>query len=111
MTKQFILFLVFIIGPEQSLKEDSSPWIEWSQNSTLTWEDYKGLPELSGFAAISHIELRRTFELVDDKTVRLSVRALFNRDESWVKTEFADSPPARGCPRPRKTSAGCLVRN
>lgn len=66
----------------------SSDTISWTAAYKLTWQDFQGPedPSSRGVAA-THSGLISNASLAPDNTVRITVKAVFLRNTSWVKQE------------------------
>jgi hypothetical protein len=63
----------------------------WHPDSLLKWEYFQAKPKSAyGIAALSNIAIDNKAELINNRTVRVTIVATFNKYYSWAKEEFKD---------------------
>ncbi|MAC95442.1 MAG: hypothetical protein CMC96_08065 [Flavobacteriales bacterium] len=76
-----VLMLIFNLFLSPS--EDK---IEWSENTQLTWEDFKGKPYNSyKHDALSKLEISYWFNVPREGSAQVEIKAIFYKKSSWVK--------------------------
>ncbi len=75
--KLLLIFLPFVISGEDHL-------IDWTDSRKLTWEDFKGSPDVnSQMVALTSSTIKVEFGF-SDKLFTHSIRCSFNKQKSWV---------------------------
>ena len=81
--KHIFLFVTLLLVCFSFTQDDNL--ISWQQNSKLTWDDFKAIPNSSSkYKAFTESEIK-TAVAAKNNEAHISIKTFFNKNQSWVK--------------------------
>lgn len=89
MRETCFLALAFILLFTQGVSAGSNKnvdWIPWDENAQIVWDDFQGPPDPNDAEVAYTGGLIEVHTSCQNNALRATIRALFDKKKSWVKT-------------------------